>query len=209
MVQLSHPYMTTGKTTALTIWTFVDKVMSLIFNTLSRFVTAFLPRTGNFMPVVTICSDFEPKKIKSMTVSLSICHDVMGPDALILDFSVLSFKPAFSFSFTFIKRLFSSSSVQFSSVAQSCPTLYDPMDCSPPGFPVHHQIMQFTQTHVHWVGDAIQPSHPLSSPSPSAFNHSWHQGLFKWVSSSHQVDKVLKFHLQHQSFQWIFRTDFL
>ena len=99
-------------------------------------------------------------------------------------------------------------SVQFSSVAQSCPTLCDPMDCSMPGLPVHHQLPEFTQTHVHWVGDAIQPSHSLSSPSP-AFNHSQHQGLFKWVSSSFQVAKVLEFQLQHQSFQWIFRTHFL
>ena len=68
---------------------------------------------------------------------------------------------------------------------------------------------EFTQIHVHWVGDAIQPSHPLSSPSPPAFNLSQHQGLFKWVSSLHQVAKVLKFQLQHQSLQWIFRTDFL
>ena len=98
---------------------------------------------------------------------------------------------------------------QFSSVAQSCPTLCDPMDCSTPDLPVHHQLPEFTQTHVHWVCDAIQPSHPLSSPSSPAFNLSQHQGLFKWISSSHQVAKVLKFQLQHQSFQWIFRTDFL
>ena len=65
------------------------------------------------------------------------------------------------------------------------------MDCSTPGFPIHHQLMEFTQTHVHWVGDAIQPSHPLSSPSPPALLLSQHQGLFKWVSSSHQVAKVL------------------
>ena len=95
------------------------------------------------------------------------------------------------------------------SIAQSFPTLCDPMDCSRPGLPVFHQILEFTQTHVHWVGDAIQPSHPLPSPSPPAFNLSQQQGLFKWVSSSHQVAKVLKFLLQHQSFQWIFRTDFL
>ena len=75
-------------------------------------------------------------------------------------------------------------SVQFSSVAQSCLTLCDPMDCSTPGVPVHHQLAEFTQTHVHWVNDAIQPSHPLSSPSPPAPNVSQHQGLFKWVSSS-------------------------
>ena len=78
-------------------------------------------------------------------------------------------------------------SVQFSSVAQSCLTFCDPMDCSIPGLPVLHQLPEFTQTHVHWVGDAIQPSHPLSSPSPPTFYLSQHQGLFQWVSSSHQV----------------------
>ena len=97
----------------------------------------------------------------------------------------------------------------FSSVAQSCLTLCDPVNCSTPGLPVHHQHLELTQTHVHWVGDAIQPSHPLSSPSPPALNLSQHQGLFKWVSSSYQVAKVLEFQLQHQSFQWIPRTDFL
>ena len=98
--------------------------------------------------------------------------------------------------------------VQFSLVPHLCPTLC-PMDCSIPGLPVHHQLQEFTQTHVHWVGDAIQPSHPLSSPSLPSFNLSQHQGIFKWVSSLHQVPKVLKFQLQHQSFQWIFRIDFL
>ena len=101
------------------------------------------------------------------------------------------------------------SSVQFSSVTQSCLTLCDPMDCSTPGLPVHHQLPEFTQTHVHCVGDAIQPSHPLSSPSPPTFNLSQYQGLFRWVSSSHQVTKVLEFQLQHQSFQWTPRTDLL
>ena len=99
--------------------------------------------------------------------------------------------------------------IQFSSVAQSCPTLCDPMDCSTPGLPVLHHLPEFTQTHVHWDCVAIQPSHPLSSPSPPTFNLSQHQDLFKWVSSSHQMAKVLEFQLQHQSFQWIFRTDFL
>ena len=75
------------------------------------------------------------------------------------------------------------------------------MDCSTPGLPVHHQLPEFTQTCVHWVGDAIQPSHPLSSPFPPAFNLSQHQGLFKWVSCAHQVAKGLEFQLQHQSFQ--------
>ena len=116
IVQLSHPYMTTGKTIALTRGTFVGKVICLLFNMLCRLVITFLPR---------------------------------------------------------------SSSVQFSSVAQSCLILCDPMNCSTPGLPVHHQLPEFTQTHVHRVGDAIQPSHPLSSPSPPAPNPSQHQGLFQ------------------------------
>ena len=102
-----------------------------------------------------------------------------------------------------------SDAVRFSSVAQSCLTLWDPMDCSTPGLPVHHQLPECTQTHVHWVGDAIQPSHPLSSPSPPALNLSQHQGLFQWVSSLYQVAKVLEFQLQHQSLQWTPKTDLL
>ena len=95
------------------------------------------------------------------------------------------------------------------SVVQSYPTLCNSMDCSTPGFPVLHHLPEFAQTYVHWVSDAIQPSHPLSSPSPPAFNLSQHQGLFKWVGSSHQMAKALELQLQHQSFQWIFRFDFL
>ena len=96
---------------------------------------------------------------------------------------------------------------QFSSVAQQCLTICNPMYCSMPGLPVHHQLLELTQTHVHQVGDAIQPSHPLLSPSPPAFNLFHNQGLFKSVSSSHQVAKVLEFQLQ--SFQRTFRTNFL
>ena len=96
-----------------------------------------------------------------------------------------------------------------SSLAQSCPALCSLMDCSMPDFSVHHQHPGLTQTHVHPFSDAIQPFHPLLSPSPLAFNLSQHQDLFQWVSSSHQVAKVLEFQLQHQSFQWTFRTDFL
>ena len=92
-------------------------------------------------------------------------------------------------------------SVQFSSVAQSCPTLCDPMYCSTPGLPVHHQLPEFTQTHVHRVSDATQPSHPLLSPSPPAPNPSQHQSLFQWVNSLHEVAKVLGFQLQHHSLQ--------
>ena len=83
------------------------------------------------------------------------------------------------------------------------------MNHSTPDLPIHHQLLEFTQTHVHRVSDAIQPSHPLSPPSPSALNPSQHQGLFQWVNSSHEVAKVLEFQLQHQSFQWIPRTDLL
>ena len=101
------------------------------------------------------------------------------------------------------------SSVQFSSVTQSRLTLYDPMNHSTPGLSVHHQLQEFTQTHVYRVDNAIQPSHPLLSPSPPAFSLSQHQGLFQGVSSSHQVARVLEFQFQHQSSQWMFRTDFL
>ena len=163
----------------------------------------------------------------------------MGPDAMLLVFWMLSFKPTFSLSsFIFIKRLFSSCSlstvrvvssvylrlliflpailipacasstssaqilspnpkhtVQISSVAQSCLTFCDPMNRSTLGLPVHHQLLEFTQTHIHRVTDAIQPSHPLASPSPAAPNPSQHQSLFQWVNSSHQVAKVLEFQL--------------
>ena len=113
---------------ALTIWTFVSRVMSLLFNILSRFVIAFLPRSYH----------------------------------LLISWHLKTF-----------------SSVQFSSVAQSCPTLCDPMNRSTPGHPVHHQLPEFTQTHVHRVGDAIQPSHLLLSPFPPAPNPSQHQSLFQ------------------------------
>ena len=83
--------------------------------------------------------------------------------------------------------------VQFSSATQSCLTLCNPMNCSTPGLPVHHHLLEFTQTHVHRVSAAIQPSHPLQSPSPPAPNPSQHQNLFQWVNSSYEVDKVLEF----------------
>ena len=89
---------------------------------------------------------------------------------------------------------------QFTLVSQLCLTLCNPMNCNMPGFPVHHQLPEFTQTQLHWVSDAIQSSHPLSSPSPPTFNFSQNQGLFQWVISSHRVAKVMEFQLQHQSF---------
>ena len=99
--------------------------------------------------------------------------------------------------------------IQFSSVTQSCPALCDPMTFSTWGHPVHHHLPEFTQTHVHRVGDAIQPSHPLSSPSPPALNPSQHQSLFQLVNSLHEVAKVLEFQLQHHSFQRTPMTDLL
>ena len=126
------------------------------------------------------------------------CHHETPHALSIITVSVIMlkhFKKSF-LNFLFQHSIFSLlfSSVQFSSVAQSCPS--NPMDCSTPGLPVHHQLPELTQTHVHWVGDAIQPSHPLLSPSPPAYNLSQHQGLFQWVSSLHQVVKVLEFQLQ-------------
>ena len=97
--------------------------------------------------------------------------------------------------------------IQFSSVSQSCLTLCDPMNCSMPGFPTLHHLLEFPQIHVHWVRDAVQWSHPLPPPFPPVLNLSQHQGLFQWVGFLHQVFKVLE--LQHQSFQWMFRVNFL
>ena len=99
--------------------------------------------------------------------------------------------------------------VQFNSVAQLCPALCDPMNSRTRGLPVHHQLPESSQTHVHQVGDAIQPSHTLLSPSPPALNLSQHQGLFKWVRSLHEVSKVLEFQLQHHSLQRNPRADLL
>ena len=149
------------------------------------------------------------------TTSLSsgLCQLIFNPQSLFF-FSCTtleyikkqSFPPAFQW---YLQETQERSTSQFSSVVQSCPTLCNSVNCSTPGLPVHYQLLEPTQTRVHWVGDAIQPSHPLSPPSPPAFNLSQHQGLFQWISSSHQVAKVLEFQLQHQSSQWIFRTDFL
>ena len=114
---------------------------------------------------------------------------------------------AFSVWWVLLYNYMNHSSVQFSSVTQSCPTLCNPMGCRMPGF--HYQLPELAQIHVRRVGDVSQPSHPLSSPSSPVFSLSQHQGLLQWISSLHQVVKALELQLQHQSFQWIFRTDFL
>ena len=105
--------------------------------------------------------------------------------------------------------MWESASVQLSLVTQSCPTLCEPMNHSTPGLPVHHQLPEFTQTHVHWISDAIQPSHPRSSLSPPALNPSQHQSLFQWANSLHEVAKVLEFQLQDHSLQRNPRADLL
>ena len=143
------------------------------------------------------------------------CHQIWSVNLLLfivdqkilhINFWKVSLK-WYTYTFILYIHLFYMICMSVSSVAQLCLTLCDPMNCSTPDLPVHHQLLEFTQTHVHWVSDAIQPSHPLSSPSPPALNPSQDQGLFQWVSSSHQVAKV--FQLQHQSFQRTPRTDLL
>ena len=114
----------------------------------------------------------------------------------------------FKMQLLFIKNIIVFNAFICCSIAQLYPALWNPMDCSMSGFPVLHHLSELAQTHIHWVDNAIQPSRPLSSPSP-AFNLSQSQGHFQWVSSSHQEARVLELQLQHQSLQWIFRIDFL
>ena len=129
--------------------------------------------------------DLSSEKIQSLSVSNQILNDCLTP------FSY-GWPMIISLSFQFVIKPYYG---LFSSVAQSCPTLCNPMNRGTPGLPVHHQLLEFTQTHVYRVSDAIQPSHPLSSPSPPAPNPSQHQSLFQWVTSSHEVAKVLEFQL--------------
>ena len=147
---------------------------------------------------VTICVSFEKAfKIKNNVKSLQkyIQYNNILRIPLMTIYSLSSIQYELIFLYL--------GSVQFSLVAQSCPTLCDPMNRSTPGLPVHHHLLEFTQTHIHWVGDAIQPSHPLSSPSPPALNPSQHQSLFQRVNSSHEVAKVLEFQLQHHCYSCI------
>ena len=134
------------------------------------------------------------KKINSVLVKLRPSSHVWSKDDQVT-YSVLHLFPAIVFPLFLLRCC-------CYSVTVLCLTLCDPMDCSAPGFPVLHYLPEIAQTHIHWVGDVIQPSHPLSSPSPPALNLSQHQGHFQWVNSLHQVAKVLEFQLQHQSFQW-------
>ena len=127
----------------------------------------------------------------SLILAVAFLVSIPLTSTLIFIISFLSLNSVLFFELLKVKF----SSVQFTSVAQLCPTLSYPMNCSTPGLPVHHQLPEFTQTLVHQVGDAIQPFHSLSSPSPPAPNPSQHQSLFQWVNSSHEVAKVLEFQL--------------
>ena len=253
MVQLSHPYMTTGKTIALTIWTFVSKMMSLLFYTLwhtpRASLVAQLVNVGDLGSIPGLGrppgeGKGYPLQYSGLKNSMdSVVHAVAKSWTRLRNFhfhflcgvhpaKTIIWKdtcnPVFTAALFTIARTWKQPkcpltdewikmwfictmeySVQFSSVTQLYPTLCNPMNCSTPGLPVYHQLPESTQTHIHRVDNAIQPSHPLSSPSPPALNLSQHQGLFQWVSSSHQVAKVLEFQLQHQSFQWTPRTDLL
>ena len=133
-----------------------------------------------------------------------LCTNLYLPGKLYIGIVYKAHSSVFSVTGLIILQL-----VEFSSVPQSCPTLCNPMNHSTPGLAVHHQLLEFTQIHVYRVHDAIQPSHPLSSPSPPAPNPSQHQGLFQWVNSSHEVAKVLEFQLQHHSLQRNPRADLL
>ena len=182
----------------------ICKVISYIHILLPKINSIYLKSMQNCWGIFlnmfyfpALCQSHLPAFLKVLLTWVSVC--VLHISSVEYSFNLIFFIWEWA-GFSFI---------QFSLLAQSWLNLYDPMDCSMPDFPVHQQLLELTQTQVHWVGDAIQPSHPLSSPSPPTFNLSQHQGLFKWVSSSHQVAKVLEFQLQYQSFQWIFRTDFL
>ena len=140
--------MTTGKTIALTRRTFVDKVMSLLFNMLYRLIITFLPKSTHLL------------------ISWQ-----QSPSAVILEPPKIVSHCFYTLCIHFCIHLF-----QFS-VTESCPNFWDPMNCTTPGFPVYHHLLQLAQTHVHWVSDVLQSSHPLSSPSPPAFNLSQHHTL--------------------------------
>ena len=149
---------------------------------------------GRFSLVVTVCYHWlnrhkfeQDPEVGDRQGSLACCSPWGRKESDITE--QLNWTISLLLIFRYSWQFFPFMSVQFSSVAQLCPTLCDPMNCSTPGLPVHHQLPEFTQTHVHWVSDAIQPSHPLSSPSPAP-NPSQHQSLFQWINSSHEVARV-------------------
>ena len=172
----------------------------------SCFKTSFLSFIHPFTYIIYLCIHWPIcLSIQWIFIFLGSEAQYWEKDITMKNMSKLWHSPASGtlFSVTHAKAL------SISQFTQPCPTLGNPKDCSTPGFPVHHQLPELTQTHNLRVGDTIQPSHQLSSPSSPTFKLSQHQGLFRWVSSSLQVAKVLEFQPQRQSFQWILRTDFL
>ena len=147
--------------------------------------------SGGFLFIINVCWISS----KAFSASIEIIMWFLSFKLLILCITMIDLKILKNPCITGIKTTWSWCSVQFSSVTQSCPTLCDPMKLSMPGLPVHHHLSEFTQTHVHQVSDAIQPSHPRSSPSPPAPNPFQHQSLFQWVNSSHEVSKALELQL--------------
>ena len=199
--------------------------MSLLLNMLSRLVITFLPRSKRLLiswlqspSVVILELQVNSKGTQSYIYKYPFSSQTRLPPRLAHNTEQSSMwlytrsLLVIHFKYSSVYIIIPKSVVHiyngiFSSVHSLSLTLCDPMKRSTPGLPVHHQHPESTQTYVHRVSDAIQPSHPSSSPSPLPLNLSKHQGLFKWVSSSHEVAKVLEFQLQHQSYQWTPRTD--
>ena len=176
---------------------------------LSRVWLLAIPWTAARQASLSITKSLSPPKSMSIVSVMPSNHLILCRPLLPSIFSSIRvFSNESALHIRWPKDRSFSFNIRPSDVTQLCPTLCNPIDYNMSGFPVHHQLPELAQTHVHWVSDANQPSHPLSSTSP-AFILSQHQGLFQWVSSSHQVAKLLELHFQHQSFQWIFRTDFL
>ena len=158
---------------------------------ISPIFESIIPSPSDFLKSTSNIPQFGPSLILNSCLELANRQR----DARVSNNHLIKEELCLWWDFTSFSLQYFLSSVQFTSVSQSCPTLCDPMDCSTPGLPVHYQLPESTQTHVHWVGDAIQSAHPLASPSPPALNPSQHQSLFQWGNSSHEVAKVLEFQL--------------